>query len=117
CGRERHCHDHHDYDAKRLSGAKLSQGRRRGRGARRGWRALGRRQAHLGSSMDAGHDEPRCEGICRDWPMTRELLAPELAPQEGVTALLLDALQKLANTGEVDAACRIAGKACVLLRP
>jgi len=29
--------------------------------------------------------------------------------------LLLDALQKLANAGEVDAACRIAGKACVLL--
>lgn len=48
--------------------------------------------------------------------MTRELLAPELAPQEGVTALLLDALQKLANTGEVDAACRIAGNACVVLR-
>ena len=56
--------------------------------------------------------------------MTRELSAPGLAPaqaprvalQEGVIVLLLDALQKLANTGEVDAACRIAGKACVLLR-
>jgi len=42
--------------------------------------------------------------------------APRAAPQQGVTVLLLDALQKLADTGELDAACRIAGKACVLLR-
>ena len=42
--------------------------------------------------------------------------APRAAPQQGLTVLLPDALQKLANTGEVDAACRIAGKACVLLR-
>ena len=56
--------------------------------------------------------------------MTRELSAsglapaqaPRAAPQKGLTVLLPDALQKLANTGEVDAACRIAGKACVLLR-
>jgi hypothetical protein len=52
--------------------------------------------------------------------MTRKLSAPALAPaqapQQGVTVLLLDALQKLADAGEVDAACRIAGKACVLLR-
>ena len=54
--------------------------------------------------------------------MTQELSDPELAqtsrvaPQEGIIVLLLDALQKLANTGEVDAACRLAGKACVLLR-
>ena len=56
--------------------------------------------------------------------MTPELRAPGLAsaqalraaPQQGVIVLLLDALQKLADTGEVDAACRIAGKACVLLR-
>ena len=54
--------------------------------------------------------------------MTRELsapapaLEPRAALHEGVIVLLLDALQKLANTGEVDAACRIAGKACVLLR-
>jgi len=52
--------------------------------------------------------------------MTRELSAPAQAPRtalhEDVVVLLLDALQKLANTGEVDAACRIAGKACVLLR-
>lgn len=57
--------------------------------------------------------------------MTRDLAAPGLdysalarltTPQEQVTLLLLDALQKLADAGEVDAACRIAGKACVLLR-
>lgn len=56
--------------------------------------------------------------------MTREMsatgLAPmqasRVAPEDGVIVLLLDALQKLADTGEVDAACRIAGKACVLLR-
>jgi hypothetical protein len=54
--------------------------------------------------------------------MTREVAAPALAqprhvaPQEGIAVLLLNALQKLADTGEVDAACRIAGKACVLLR-
>ncbi len=54
--------------------------------------------------------------------MTQELSDPELgqtsrvAPQAGVVVLLLDALQKLADTGEVDAACRIAGKACVRLR-
>jgi len=38
------------------------------------------------------------------------------AGHEAVVALLLDALRKLADTGEVDAACRIAGKACVILR-
>jgi len=52
--------------------------------------------------------------------MTRELSAPAQVPraalQEGVIVLLLDVLQKLANIGEVDAACRLAGKACVLLR-
>ena len=56
--------------------------------------------------------------------MTRELSTPALAPaqephaalHEDVIVLSLDALQKLADTGEVDAACRIAGKACVLLR-
>lgn len=37
-------------------------------------------------------------------------------PQAQVVVLLRDALQKLADTGEVDAACRIAGKACVILR-
>ena len=54
--------------------------------------------------------------------MTQELSDPGLAqlsrvaPQEGIIVLLLDALQKLADDGEVDAACRVAGKACVLLR-
>ncbi len=57
--------------------------------------------------------------------MTRELagagfdyfaLAPIISPQEQVVLLLLDALQKLADAGEADAACRIAGKACVILR-
>ncbi len=43
-------------------------------------------------------------------------LAPITPPQEQVTLLLLDALQKLAEAGEADAACRIAGKACVILR-
>lgn len=43
-------------------------------------------------------------------------LASTSAPQEQVIALLLDALQRLADAGEVDAACRIAGKACVTLR-
>jgi len=37
-------------------------------------------------------------------------------PNEQVIVLLLDALQKLADAGEVDAACRIAGKACAVLR-
>jgi hypothetical protein len=42
---------------------------------------------------------------------------PSLAtPQEQVVVLLLDALQKLADAGKPDAACRIAGKACVILR-
>jgi hypothetical protein len=54
--------------------------------------------------------------------MTQELSDPGLAqlsrvaPQEGIIVLLLDALQKLADDGEVDAACRVAGKACVLRR-
>jgi len=38
-------------------------------------------------------------------------------PQEQLIVLLLDAVQKLADAGEVDAACRIAGRACVVLRP
>lgn len=43
-------------------------------------------------------------------------LAPLIPPHEQINLLLLDALQKLADAGEVDAACRIAGKACVILR-
>lgn len=43
-------------------------------------------------------------------------LIPLIPPHEQINLLLLDALQKLADTGEVDAACRIAGKACVILR-
>jgi hypothetical protein len=35
---------------------------------------------------------------------------------EQINLLLLDALQKLADAGEADAACRIAGKACAILR-
>jgi hypothetical protein len=35
---------------------------------------------------------------------------------ERINLLLLDALQKLADAGEADAACRIAGKACAILR-
>ncbi len=42
-------------------------------------------------------------------------LEPLIPPQEQVIVLLLDALQKLADAGQVDAACRIA-KACVVLR-
>ena len=42
---------------------------------------------------------------------------PSLAtPREQVVALSVDALQKLADVGEPDAACRIAGKACITLR-
>lgn len=57
--------------------------------------------------------------------MTRELataafdytaLSPIISPQQQVTLLLLESLQKLADAGEADAACRIAGKACVILR-
>ena len=39
-----------------------------------------------------------------------------ITPQEQAIMLLLEALQKLADAGEVDAACRIAGKACGILR-
>ncbi|WP_296709303.1 hypothetical protein [Rhodoblastus sp.] len=35
---------------------------------------------------------------------------------DAVVGLLLDALRKLADAGEVDPACRIAGTACVILR-
>jgi hypothetical protein len=57
--------------------------------------------------------------------MARELAAtgfdystldPILSPQEQVIGLLLDGLQKLADTGETDAACHIAGRACAILR-
>ncbi len=36
--------------------------------------------------------------------------------REGIAALLIEALQSLADAGEADAACRIAGRACVMLR-
>ncbi|MDH6257614.1 hypothetical protein M2427_001507 [Bradyrhizobium sp. BR13661] len=57
--------------------------------------------------------------------MTRELddlrfdsaaQPPAVSPQGQVVLLLLNALQKLADAGEVDASCRIAGRACVILR-
>ena len=43
-------------------------------------------------------------------------LTPVTSPREQIVALLLDSLQKLADAGEVDAACRVAGKACAVLR-
>jgi len=43
-------------------------------------------------------------------------LQPLTPPEEQVIVLLLDALRKLADAGQVDAACRIAGKACAVLR-
>lgn len=43
-------------------------------------------------------------------------LAPIISPQEQIILLLIDALQSLADAGEADAACRIAGKACVVFR-
>jgi len=52
----------------------------------------------------------------------REVIAPKpvstslTTPEEQLVGLLLDALQKLADTGEVDVACRIAGQACAALR-
>ena len=45
------------------------------------------------------------------------LLRPVTTPHEQVIALLLEALQKLADAGGVDPACRIAGRACAVLRP
>ncbi len=43
-------------------------------------------------------------------------LTPVTTPHDQVIELLLEALQKLADAGEVDAACRIAGKASAVLR-
>lgn len=37
-------------------------------------------------------------------------------PEDAVCAVLLDSLRALADAGEVDAACRLAGRACVALR-
>ncbi len=42
--------------------------------------------------------------------------ATPCAGQQAIVGLLLDTLQKLADAGEVDPACRIAGKACVIFR-
>lgn len=39
-----------------------------------------------------------------------------LEPQDALVAPLLDALEKLALAGAPDAACRIAGRACAVLR-
>jgi len=38
------------------------------------------------------------------------------APPRDLVQLLLASLEKLAAAGEVEAACRLAGEACVLLR-
>ena len=43
-------------------------------------------------------------------------LTPVTTPHEQVIVLLLEALQKLADASEVDTACRIAGRACAVLR-
>jgi hypothetical protein len=42
--------------------------------------------------------------------------APAATTANPLTGLLVDALQALAETGEVDRACRIAGHACAALR-
>ncbi|MCS3725333.1 hypothetical protein [Bradyrhizobium betae] len=43
-------------------------------------------------------------------------LSPITSVQEQINLLLLETLQQLADAGEPDAACRIAGKACKILR-
>ena len=43
-------------------------------------------------------------------------LTPVTTPHQQVIMLLLEALQRLADASEVDAACRIAGRACAVLR-
>ncbi len=43
-------------------------------------------------------------------------LTPVTTSGEQVIVLLLETLQRLADAGEVDAACRIAGRACAVLR-
>ncbi len=43
-------------------------------------------------------------------------LTPVTTPHEQVIVLLLEALRRLADAGEVDVACRIAGRACAVLR-
>ncbi|WP_298253072.1 hypothetical protein [Bradyrhizobium sp.] len=43
-------------------------------------------------------------------------LTPVTTPHEQVIELLLEALQRLADASEVDTACRIAGRACAVLR-
>lgn len=48
--------------------------------------------------------------------LDHSLRAPSTTVQEQVIVLLLDAVQKLADAGDVDAASRIAGRACVVLR-
>jgi hypothetical protein len=40
----------------------------------------------------------------------------EPRPQDRLTDILLTSLRALAEAGEVDAACRLAGQACVVLR-
>jgi hypothetical protein len=40
----------------------------------------------------------------------------EPRPQDRLTDILLTSLRALAEAGEVDAACRLAGQACVALR-
>ncbi len=67
---------------------------------------------------------PTAKRISRSWPVTKELAdhgfdssrtAPIVSPQEQIAPVARCAA-KTADTGEADAACRIAGKACVILR-
>jgi len=52
----------------------------------------------------------------RDVIDARSVSTSPTTPEQQIVVLLLDALQKLADTGQVDAACRIAGQACAALR-
>lgn len=48
--------------------------------------------------------------------MSMGTVAPHGAPQEAMAGLLLASLEMLARAGEVDAACRLAGEACAVVR-
>jgi hypothetical protein len=54
---------------------------------------------------DGNGDAAGALGHCADAELT-----------EAVCAVLLDSLRALADAGEVEAACRLAGRACVRLR-
>src|SRR5512147_2047115 len=110
-----------------MPGHRLPEAGRGRCGERRAGRRVRRRAAHLRAALDAGDDEPGSQGAFRDTRRRKVVSRGPAGRREGRAAdlsasarrlseILLESIAALAGAGETEAACRLAGQACVALK-